>query len=280
MGIGCEVAMIDHPNSLDPNQLESHRGLPYGTIYIISNKENSGFAEGNNIGIEYAHILGKFDYYLILNNDTVVDKSFLDGLVGATLKYPNAVLVGPKSFHFDERNRLGCTGGSVNRWTGQSGHDHAGEIDKGQFESIEVRDFISGTCILVRSDFADESKFFDSRFFFGGGEDVDAGLRAKERGFDVVATPDAKIWHKGESREGLVIDKNRLMLYSYYTMANRMRLINKHWHGIRKVVAISWLPISLFKSAFSAVLNCKGLRLGDLYQMSSMVAKGIVSGKY
>ena len=42
-------------------------------IKIIENKENLGFAKGNNIGIKHA-IENNSQYILLLNNDTIVDK--------------------------------------------------------------------------------------------------------------------------------------------------------------------------------------------------------------
>ncbi len=45
-------------------------------------KRNYGFAEANNIGIRYALETQDPDYFLLLNNDTVVDKQFLTELVG------------------------------------------------------------------------------------------------------------------------------------------------------------------------------------------------------
>ena len=46
-------------------------------LILIKNEINYGFAEGNNIGIEYALSNLNLDYIMLLNNDTVVDKKFL-----------------------------------------------------------------------------------------------------------------------------------------------------------------------------------------------------------
>lgn len=54
------------------------RDFPH--VHIIENKENIGFAAGNNVGIFYAIKHGA-DYVAILNNDTVVDPNWLQELV-------------------------------------------------------------------------------------------------------------------------------------------------------------------------------------------------------
>ena len=46
-------------------------------IQLIQNKENLGFAEGNNVGIRAALADKKTDAILLLNNDTIVDPNIL-----------------------------------------------------------------------------------------------------------------------------------------------------------------------------------------------------------
>ncbi len=50
-------------------------------LILIKNEVNSGFSEGNNIGINFSLQFLNSNYILLLNNDTVVDKNFLNELV-------------------------------------------------------------------------------------------------------------------------------------------------------------------------------------------------------
>ncbi|MEN6514775.1 glycosyltransferase, partial [Methanoculleus sp.] len=50
-------------------------------LILINNMKNYGFAEGNNIAIRYALKVLNPEYVLLLNNDTIVDRNFLDELV-------------------------------------------------------------------------------------------------------------------------------------------------------------------------------------------------------
>jgi len=43
---------------------------------LISSVENLGFCAGNNVGMEFAHRAGT-EYFLMLNNDTIVEPNFL-----------------------------------------------------------------------------------------------------------------------------------------------------------------------------------------------------------
>ncbi|KKQ42911.1 MAG: hypothetical protein US61_C0019G0011, partial [Parcubacteria group bacterium GW2011_GWE2_37_8] len=49
-------------------------------IEILRLNDNLGFSGGNNIGIKKA-LDEKFDYVLLLNNDTTVEPNFLDELI-------------------------------------------------------------------------------------------------------------------------------------------------------------------------------------------------------
>ena len=65
-------------------------------LVLIEQRENLGFARGNNVGIRYALDRRVADYILILNNDTVVAPDFLTHLVENLEKCPRAVLAAPQ----------------------------------------------------------------------------------------------------------------------------------------------------------------------------------------
>lgn len=57
-------------------------GLPSNRkLVIIKNEKNYGFAEGNNIGIRYAMKVLNPDYILLLNNNVIVERNFMENLV-------------------------------------------------------------------------------------------------------------------------------------------------------------------------------------------------------
>ena len=49
-------------------------------IEIIQNKKNEGFSKANNIGIDYA-LKNNYDYTLLINNDTIVEKNLIEVLL-------------------------------------------------------------------------------------------------------------------------------------------------------------------------------------------------------
>src|SRR3990170_6684094 len=77
-GIGVETIVVDNFSS-DGSQ----EALPkIKDIVFIQNRDNLGYAGGNNVGIKYA-LKREADAVLILNNDTIVDKDLILHLVAA-----------------------------------------------------------------------------------------------------------------------------------------------------------------------------------------------------
>ena len=69
-------------------------------LIIIKNENNLGFAKGNNVGIRYSISNPVNEYILILNNDTVVKKDFLNNLVEGFKIDPRVALAGPKIYDY------------------------------------------------------------------------------------------------------------------------------------------------------------------------------------
>src|SRR3989338_5520706 len=79
-----DVAVVDNASSDGSASVVKER---FPQAHFIQNKENLGFAEGNNVGMRVALENGA-DYIFILNNDTVVDKDILNAFVRAADEHP------------------------------------------------------------------------------------------------------------------------------------------------------------------------------------------------
>ena len=67
------------------------------SLKVIINQNNLGFSGGQNIGIKYALKKGS-DFIVILNNDTYVDKNFLDELLKTAEKDARIGILVPKIY--------------------------------------------------------------------------------------------------------------------------------------------------------------------------------------
>lgn len=87
-----EVILVDN-NSSDGSVPYFRKQYPW--VRLIPNKANSFFAKGNNVGVKYA----RGTYILLLNNDVLVEKNFLERLLQAIHDNKTAV-VGSEDKHF------------------------------------------------------------------------------------------------------------------------------------------------------------------------------------
>ncbi len=163
-------------------------------VELIVNKDNFRFAGGNNVGIEYA-LSKNADYILLLNNDTTVDKTFIDELVTTAQSDIQIGMVGPKMYYYTDPNRIWYAGGKIEWWKGWISHKGVREIDNGQFDQTTETDFVSGCCILVKREVVEKVGMLDPAYYIYG-EDVDWCVRASRAGYKLMYEPKAKIWHK------------------------------------------------------------------------------------
>ncbi|MGD0596381.1 MAG: glycosyltransferase family 2 protein [Sedimentisphaerales bacterium] len=148
-------------------------------LVLIQSTANRGYAAGNNIGIRWAIRAGS-PYVMILNNDTIVQKDFLEPLAEFLDNNPDTAMVGPKILDLDgniDRNcarrrsdfgdymfRIGVWGKLFpgNYWHRR--HYYIGEYD---FSAPRQVDVIAGSCMLIRlSTFQKVGLFDENTFLF------------------------------------------------------------------------------------------------------------------
>lgn len=227
-----EVVLVD--NASTDTSVKKIKGFfkkswPESIDYkIIVNKENLGFAAGNNEGAKYALNKGA-DFIMLLNNDTVVDKNLLKEFLVAAEKYPQAGILSPKiyfakGFEFHrkryEQKDLGrviwYAGGEIDWDNVYATHRGVDEVDKGQYDSAREIDFATGACMFLRAEVIRKVGLFNERYFMYL-EDVDLSQRIKKRGWKVMYIPRAFLWHKVAQSSAIGGDLN-----DYFLTRNRL----------------------------------------------------------
>ncbi len=178
----------------------------YTNIKLIENKQNSGFAGGNNIGIKYA-LEKKAEWILVLNNDTIVEKDFLVELIEGAKKDSKIAFANPKIFLGADKtkNKIWFVGGKINPITMRGTHVNYGKDDTTELSGKEIYKsaYATGCCLLVKANLISEIGLMPEEYFLYY-EDAEWSLRARRRGLYCAVIPSAKIWHKGaaSSKEG------------------------------------------------------------------------------
>ena len=191
-------------------------------LLVIKNEINYGFAEGNNIGIEFALKNLNPDYILLLNNDTIVDEDFLKPLVEAGEIDVDIGILGPKMYYYDNPNIIWCIGGKIDWKLARGLHIGINETDNGQYAEKMNFDYINGSAILIKKEVFENVGLLDKKFFLYF-EETDLALRASKNNYKRVFVPKSKIWHK-VSKSGGGIKKE---IGLYYITRNRWIFMKK-----------------------------------------------------
>lgn len=214
-----EIIVVDNGSTDGSIELIKNE---FPRVTLIENGENLGYAKGFNVGLEHAYRQGA-DYFLILNNDTVIDRMALPFLVDVAETDPMIGFVSGKVYHYNEPKRIQTVGKKKDAVTLVGEHVGAGEIDEGQFDKQRDYDFVDDVFLLVRRKVYEEAGGYDPHFFLYC-EESDWCVRVRKAGFLIVYTPKAKIWHKGSMSSGGGMNPTHI----YYLTRNTLVFLRKN----------------------------------------------------
>ena len=221
----------------------------FSNIKIIENEKNLGFSGGNNVGIKYA-INNGAHYVLLINNDTTVEKDFLNELVEIGESDEKIGVLGSKIYFHSEPNRIWFAGGKVNWLKNKGTHIGLDQIDNGQYDEIKEMDYLTGCCLLIKREVIEKIGVLSEDYFLYY-EDTDFSLRAKNADYKIVYVPKSKIYHKisrstkpgssnyiyYHSRNGLVMAKRTGSLLSKIVLCPYCILLS-----LKQIIKIIFMP--------------------------------------
>jgi GT2 family glycosyltransferase len=208
-----EVIVWDN-NSLD-NSLKTI-GEEFPEVKVIKSKKNILFAKAVSLSIEKC----KGDYLVILNPDTVLDRSFIHELLAMAKASKKAAAVVPKMMLYSLPKCINGIGNYVPPWKWGS-DNFIGHFDLGQLDSLkEVPSACFGAVMLKKKALEDIGPI-DNRYqaYY---EDADWSYRARLKGWKIVPAPRAVIYHKFETSF-----KDFPGLKSKLVVRNRLRFVIK-----------------------------------------------------
>ncbi len=175
-------------------------------ITIVNKEKNYGFAEGNNILIRTALADPQTKYIITLNNDTTVDKNFVQEIIKPLTLDSDIGMVQAEMKKMNEPNQIDCLGIEL-MYSGLP--FNIKNYDKQNFiccpsagAAAYSRSLLEQTKIAKQVSSGFESRieydYFDSRFF-AYCEDLDLGLRARHLGFKPTLANQAVCYHLGSA---------------------------------------------------------------------------------
>lgn len=242
-GPDFEVVLVDN-GSTDGSVQEAYEVVAGESLHfeVIVNEENAGFCRANNQGIARAR--GR--YVALLNNDAEAEPGWLAAMVSLIETAPDVGMVASRIVTFDEPRRIDKAGHLF--WPdGQNRGRGTGQLDQGQFGSVEEVLWPDGCAALYRKAMLEEVGGFDEDLF-AYADDAELGLRARIAGWRCLYAPDAVVRHRRAGTLGARADR-RIELIE----RNRVLLAVKHLPLPMLTMNIPWTLLRVAGGALAAV---------------------------
>lgn len=209
---------------------------------IIENKDNLGFAAGNNAGVAYALQRGA-ERVLLLNSDTVFEGSDIVKLFKSSSDITGPIL------KFNRNGKIIYDlGGYINKIIGRAYHKERENIDA---EGGGKPDYISGAAILIKRKVFKKIGYLDKDYFLYY-EDSDFCNRARKEGFQIELNTKVIIGHKLSS----IIGKHSFMGL-YHNLRSNLLFIIKNVKWYFRPIALFYWSVLAFKVFISYVISSK-----------------------
>jgi len=221
--------------------------MPEGNLILLQNRENLGFAGGNNIGLKFALARGDFDYAWLLNNDTVVEPSSLTHLV-EKMQSSRSVGICGSTLLYDHDPERRVRGAVYNKWLARTrlfrslGSAHAAIDEDAYARKI---DYVVGASMLVPKIFLEEIGLMSDEYFLYF-EELDWMLRARPNyGFALASR--SIVYHKGGAATGATpITKS--VIGEYYGTRSRILFTRKFYPYALPTVVLAILVSALIQA--------------------------------
>lgn len=208
--VNQEIIIVDN-NSSDSSVSWLKENYPQ--VKLFEQLKNVGFAQGNNIGIEYA-INQNFDYVMLLNQDMVVTKGYLDKLVSEIESGERVAAIQPKIMLFPLTELINSLGNVIHYLGFGYTYGHKQLEIKLRMQNREIN-YCSGAACLIKVSIFKKLGLFN-RDLFMYHEDLDLGWRIRLGGYKNLVVPESIVYHKYEFSRSIqkyyYMERNRLIV--------------------------------------------------------------------
>ena len=215
----------------------------YCILYAL--KENYGFAKGNNLGIALVS-LQKPDKYLLLNNDTIVDKDFLVVLTQFSQTYPIYKVLTPLIKYYSQPDKIWNCGGNLFFGFRKYFYANKSILSVKEDSHIDIS-FVTGCALLFNPELLIYNKIFTEKFFFGE-EDFEFSMRMKKQKIKMACVSNSQIFHKVSSSTLNFNNNGKLTIHYLNGFINIRQQFNKLSYYLWVIINIVWIPILFYRN--------------------------------
>ena len=209
-----EVIVVDNGSS-DGSGAFITANFPW--VKVIELPDNFGFSKAVNVGI----MASRTPYVLLLNNDTEVERDFVEEMLAAIRRHKKAFSCQAKMIQYHDRDRLDDAGNYYCSlgW----GFARGKGKDITRYDKEEKIFTACAGAAIYRKKIMNKIGFFDEEHF-AYMEDVDIGYRAKIYGYENWYAPKALVYHVGSGTSGSRYNQFKIR----YSSRNNIYMIYKN----------------------------------------------------
>jgi GT2 family glycosyltransferase len=201
-------------------------------VKIILNKNNDGFAKGNNDAMRLAIAQG-YEYIYLLNMDTVVEADCVSEMVKVFYNNDNTPTplakrgyeigaVQARLMLWPEKDKINSLGNNTHFLGFGFGSEYNQIFQNSKFKIQNLTNIFypSGAAVMFKAEVLKEIGLFDEEYWMYN-EDQDLGWRVWLAGYRNVLAPEAIVYHKYQFSKSIKqyywMDRNRIInILKYY----------------------------------------------------------------
>ena len=211
-----ELILVDNCSTDATAEWIKEIAQKHDNIKTVFNKTNRGFAGGNNDGIS----LSNGEYIVLLNNDTIVTRGWLTGLIK----------------HYDSKN-VGMVGPVTNSIGNEAKIqiNYSNLLDMPKFAFDYTRQnmgkvykhngMLAMFCVMISREVLEKIGLLDENYGIGMFEDDDYSTAARKAGYDLIIAEDVFIHHFCNISFKELGDKKYMKIFQ-----KNKKYFEKKWH--------------------------------------------------
>ncbi len=179
---------------------------------FILNKNNDGFAKGNNDAMRLA-VADNFDYIFLINMDAIAEPDCIRKLVETAESEKNIGAIQPRIMLWNEKNKINSLGNATHFLGFGYSRGYKEQYREKEKKVYDIG-YFSGAAVLLRSSVFKNIGLFDEEYWMYN-EDQELSMRIWLFGHRCVINEEAVAYHKYEFSKSIKqfywMDRNRII---------------------------------------------------------------------